>query len=360
MIPFAHPYIKFAKPPVPSPNIQPWKVVSLCASYGWPTGLAGGGVIGIVELGGGYLDSDNKKFFSRTKLPMPSITNIAVDPGAGNNPGSDADYEVSLDIQVAAASYSVATGKPATIVMFWANNDAGGISRAIARAASYGCDVCSISWGEYEGAWGKVAANQLNMAAESATSVGMVIFAASGDNNSGDSGPGNANVDLPAASPFVVGCGGTLRPRHANQQTNPEVVWDDEPGQANGNGSGGGWSAIFSLPTWQQGLVPPPANMRLVPDVAGNASPRSGYHTIVRGNDVVVGGTSAVSPLYAGLGASFGKKLGEIHPIIWAHPEAFRTMIPGNNGQYTQPPCPGPVTGMGSPYGAKLAALFVK
>ena len=41
----------------------PWLVPDLCAAYNWPTGLAGGGVIAIVELGGGWVQSDMDEFF---------------------------------------------------------------------------------------------------------------------------------------------------------------------------------------------------------------------------------------------------------------------------------------------------------
>jgi len=38
-----------------------------------------------------------------------------------------------------------------------------------------------------------------------------------------------------------------------------------------------------------------------VPDVAGDASPESGYNILVDGQQEVVGGTSAVAPLWAAL-----------------------------------------------------------
>ena len=61
---------------------------------------------------------------------------------------------MALDIEVAAAAYSVATGDAATIRVYWADGDDwGAMATAIAAAAADGCDVCSISWGSDEANW---------------------------------------------------------------------------------------------------------------------------------------------------------------------------------------------------------------
>ena len=44
-----------------------------------------------------------------------------------------------------------------------------------------------------------------------------------------------------------------------------------------------------------------PLTMRGVPDVAGDADPETGYDVRVDGTDTVIGGTSAVAPLWAAL-----------------------------------------------------------
>ncbi len=115
-----------------------------------PTNLAGGGKIGIVELGGGWTQADVTKAFQAMGLPPPNITDVSVDGTTTNAPGkSDADGEVALDIQVAAGIYSFCTGKPADISIFWAQD----IGQAVAAAAAAGCTVCSISWGTDESNW---------------------------------------------------------------------------------------------------------------------------------------------------------------------------------------------------------------
>ncbi len=133
----------------------PWNVPDLFAAYDWPTDAPGGGVIAIVELGGGWTQADITQFFTGVNLPEPNITDVSVD-GTKNsdcNPHNDADGEVALDIQVAGAAYAAATGNPATIRVYWSQD----ITQAIIAATNDGCDVCSISWGANEASWGAAA-----------------------------------------------------------------------------------------------------------------------------------------------------------------------------------------------------------
>ncbi len=109
-----HPYFKLRRL---TPHFQigleapaPWNVPNLCAAYNWPTGLAGGGIIAIVELGGGWVQSDMNQYFQSINQPVPQVTDVSVDgtqnrPNQNTGSASDPDYEVALDIQVAAAAY---------------------------------------------------------------------------------------------------------------------------------------------------------------------------------------------------------------------------------------------------------------
>jgi kumamolisin len=155
----------------------------------------------------------------------------------------------------------------------------------------------------------------------------------------------------------VVGCGGTTKTQTA------EVVWNDNPSETNGEGTGGGYSTLFPQQTWQIGAPAPPTGTtagtgRMVPDVAANADPNTGYVILVHGQSTVVGGTSAVAPLYAGLFASFGTKLGFVTPSLWQNQRAFIDITDGNNGYYNAAPGPDACTGIGSPIGARVANLF--
>jgi kumamolisin len=351
-----------------------WTVPDLCTAYNWPTNLVGGGIIAMVELDGGWVQSDMGAFFNSIGQPLPQITDISVD-GTQNNPNQhvgeqqDPDIEVALDIQVAAAAYYVATGNPATIRVYWASNsDPGAIAAAVRAATTDSCDVCSISWGSDEAnwkAWGQQVGRDLiadmEAAANAATQAGMIVLAASGDNDSSDGGPDPANVDIPSACPHVIGCGGT------SKTPTSEVVWNDDPGRTDGEGTGGGYSTVFPPQSFQVGAPyppqyllggQPPGDGRMIPDIAANADPNTGYWMFVHGHQIPMGGTSAVAPLYAGLFAAFGKGLGFITPQLWANQTCFNDITQGENGAYQALGGPDPCTGIGSPIGARLSALF--
>ena len=97
----------------------------------------------------------------------------------------------------------------------------------------------------------------------------------------------------------------------------------------------------------------------MVPDVAANADPNTGYNIVVHGAPMTIGGTSAVAPLYAGLFASFGTKLGFITPELWLNHLCFNDIIQGDNGAFRARIGPDACTGLGSPIGTKLAQLLM-
>jgi subtilase family serine protease len=182
----------------------------------------------------------------------------------------------------------------------------------------------------------------------------MVILAASGDKDSSDGGPGPKFVDLPSSCPHILACGGTTK------TVTDEVVWNENPGNEEtgiGTGTGGGFSGIFQpLPVWQIGAPNGPG--RMVPDLAAHADPRTRYQLVLNGQPVTLGGTSAVAPLYAGLFAAFGRKLGFIADVLWRNPMCFNDITDGNNGAFRADRGPDPCTGLGSPIGTRIARLF--
>jgi kumamolisin len=97
-----------------------------------------------------------------------------------------------------------------------------------------------------------------------------------------------------------------------------------------------------------------------VPDVAGNADPDTGYNVQVDGQQIVVGGTSAVAPLWAGLVALLNQqlntRLGFVNPTLYNinQSDGFNAITQGNNGAYSASPGWNPCTGQGSPMGSLL------
>jgi kumamolisin len=223
--------------------------------------------------------------------------------------------------------------------------------------------VISISWGGPESSWTAQAMTSFDQSFQTAAALGVTVCCASGDNGSGDGvEDGKAHVDFPASSPFVLGCGGTELTASGNTIFR-EVVWNESADSA----TGGGVSDFFPVPAYQSVTgIPASANpggrkVRGVPDVGGDADPATGYIVRVDGQEFVIGGTSAVAPLWAGLIALLNQKLG--HPVGFLNPliysslvgmAAFREISSGNNGAYAAKKGWNACTGWGTPDGAKL------
>jgi kumamolisin len=335
---------------------NPFNPPQVAALYDYPTGVNGAGqTIALIELGGGYTTSDIQTYFSGLGLTPPTVVAVSVDGGT-NSPGdpNGADAEVALDIQVAG---SIANG--ARIAVYFAPNTDQGFIDAITTAVHDTTNkpsVISISWGGPESSWAQTSITALDNACQSAAALGVTITVAAGDNGSSDGASGN-NVDFPASSPHVLACGGTELIGSGTKITS-EVVWNDG---AQGGATGGGYSAVFPLPSWQTsaGIT---GSGRGVPDVAGDAAPESGYNILVDGQREAVGGTSAVAPLWAALIALINQKKGSpvgfVNPALYPDIKDFRDITQGNNGAYSAGPGWDPCTGLGSPNGTELAGAL--
>ncbi len=362
--PLARPHIRILSPPKRLKAQQTgasYNPPQVAALYNFPTGVTGAGqTIGIIELGGGYNPSDLTTYFSGLGLATPTVTSISVDGGA-NSPttASSADAEVALDIEVAG---SIANG--AQIAVYFTPNTDQGFIDAVTTAVhdtTHNPSILSISWGAPEASWTSSSLSALNDACQSAAALGITITVASGDQGSGDGLSGN-HVDFPASSPYVTGCGGTQLTSSGSTILS-EVVWNDG---SQGGATGGGVSTVFPLPSWQSyANVPAPTTStggRGVPDVAGNASPETGYNIFVDGQQEVVGGTSAVAPLWAALTAlinqSRSASAGFLNPTLYANPSAFRPITSGNNGAFSAGPGWNACTGLGSPIGTAIAGAL--
>jgi len=184
--------------------------------------------------------------------------------------------------------------------------------------------------------------DQLSEAFRDATLQGVTICVASGDTGSMSKiRDGKAHVQYPASDPWVLSVGGTTI-GNVNGNTFDEYVWNDpDPNSSDSWGTtGGGISDYFALPSYQnRAVVPPSVNDnhagRGVPDVSANASYKSGYaDMIVAGQPSVGNGTSASSPLWAGLiaviNAALGGNIGFVNPAIYSlGSSVFRDILPG-------------------------------
>ncbi|MDT0261945.1 S53 family peptidase [Jatrophihabitans lederbergiae] len=338
--------------------------------YDFPEGTDGSDqTIGIIELGGGFAQSDLDCYFGELGITGPKVTAVGVD-GAKNVPGADpngADGEVLLDIEVAGA-----LAPAANILVYFAPNTDAGFVDALSQAAHADPTpaAISISWGQSEDDWTAQARTAFDQVLIDAAVLGVTVTVASGDDGSTDrASDGKSHVDFPAASPHALACGGTRLNADPNTGTvSSEVVWNN----GSGNGAtGGGVSDTFPQPSWQAAAgIPTLAGKtgRGVPDVAGVADPQTGYRVRVDGQDLVIGGTSAVAPLWAALVARLaqatGRKLGLLQPVLYGAVRAgavvpgFRDITSGNNGAYQAEPGWDACTGLGVPDGGRLLAAL--
>lgn len=342
-------------------------------AYQFPKGTTGKGQsVAIIELGGGIDMANEEAYYKKHGLPMPKINVIEVD-GAKNSPGQagGADGEVALDSQIIGAVAPDAKQN----ILFAPNSDRGFMD-AITRATfpekgENPNQAISISWGGPMESWSDQGKRGMNLAFKKAALKGISVFAASGDDGAIDASPSRTfQVDYPAADPYVTGTGGT-RLTIKDGLLGSEVAWNN----GKGRGAGGGGISPDAAPDYQKGVqMPANANNtgvlgRGVPDVAGNADPVTGYKIRVGGAESVMGGTSAVAPLYAALavrlneGLGNGRQVGFMNPFLYKNGLAgtapfFNDITAGDNNGYNTSAGWDAVTGWGSLNGEKLLAAY--
>jgi kumamolisin len=332
--------------------------------YGFPGRRDGRGVsVGVIALGGGYLDSDMRHFFESQHLPVPRVRAIPV-CGAQNAPYGDSkefDGEVTGDIQTLGAI------APRTrIAVYFAPNTSRGFLEAVCSAvhdAKENISVLSISWGQAEVHWRRRTVEHFNRMLLEAAALGITVCCASGDHGSfADTRDRKPHVCFPGSSPWALACGGTTLVASKGKIVS-EKVWHNATGA-----SGGGVSVIFPRPDWQKhSRVPKNASGRRgrgVPDVASHADPLHGYRFYCLGKWRVGAGTSASAPVWAGLFARLNQ--GRRHPIGLVTPHLYKhfpalvrrgAMAPvtkGSNGLFRARKGWRCCTGLGSPRGERL------
>jgi hypothetical protein len=346
--------------------------------YDYPTNSAAGQTIAILSEGGYDTTAGSGSDFGQYFATLPGYTapDIITVPPAASSENSGPDGETTQDICIAAT-----VAQHATIAVYFVSYFDSGqngwhdlIERVITPAAGdfpAGVNppsVLSSSFFICDGDDASTLSNEsitssfvaaVHMAFEDAARQNITVCIASGDQGSDSRvgsqaginewnevtegfdynfGPDNkAHVQYPGTDPYVLCCGGTTV-GNVNGSPFAEYVWNDVDPDGDGGlvttwATGGGVSDYFTESSsyaasygYQAGVaVPTSVNDghagRGVPDVAGNASANSGYPYFVDGEPSVMGGTSAVAPLYAGLiaviNASLGENVGFLNPILY-------------------------------------------
>jgi subtilase family serine protease len=236
--------------------------------------------------------------------------------------------EITLDVEWA---HAIAPGANITLVLGKDNSD-----EALVSALNYAIDndlgdVVSMSFGEADTCLGPELTAAWHQAFVNATKKGITLFASSGDQGAALPSCDNTTwlkvTSSPASDPLVVAVGGTelhaanycLAPLGCDPTTNPapgtylgEIAWNEGPiyGDyqtyfASTLASGGGFSTVWDLTSYQQGTLKG-MKMRGEPDVAYNAAVLHGVLTYLGGDTggwYLFGGTSAGSPQWAALTA---------------------------------------------------------
>ncbi len=312
------------------------------AAYAPGVTLTGSGqVVGLVEFDGFYAGDVVKNFAQAGLPPVPTQT-VLLD-GFSGAPGNS-NIEVILDIMM--ASYM-----------------APGLTKVIVYEGEYPNDVLN-----------RMAAD--NLAPQLSSSWGFGInsttenifkqYIAQGQSllqASGDSGAYKSTVMTPADDPNLTVVGGTsLKTAGAGGPWQSEAAW---------SGSGGGVSTVYPMPTYQQGLSMSgnggSTKMRNLPDVALTADIQM-FLIQSNGSAVVVGGTSAAAPLWAGFialanqqaAANKKPRLGFLNSPLYAigkgstYSADLNDVRSGNNGGFSAVSGYDLTTGWGSPAGQHL------
>jgi kumamolisin len=347
------------------PGLWPSQISAL---YGVPADArAAGECIGVIAQGGSYRLSDIAAAARQSGLPIPTVVPGPVAAAFGVDP--DADRELTLDLQVLAG---VAPG--AKLVVYSAPNGIEHLVEALHDALADKINaphVLSLSWGSSEDDWPQDVRATFDAALRDAIKLRIAVVVATGDYlATGGLMDGKAHVFYPASSPYVLSCGGTTPELEPDSRSiRDEEVWHNV---VQGIGTGGGISSNYPVPDYQSKLaLPPSVNAgakpgRGVPDVAAPAWDDPGYAIVFDGQRATEPGTSAATPLWAGILALANARrraaLGFPNYTLYANANLFRQIVKGNNRArgigYDATPGWNACTGLGAPLGAAVIAAL--
>jgi hypothetical protein len=209
------------------------------------------------------------------------------DPGPLPDPDPGWGLEVSLDLDAVSAACP-----RCDIVLVEADSASLlDLGPAVDTAVALGADAVSNSYGTR----GEFSGEQYFERYYKHS--GVAVTASSGDYGYGNGALLINSITYPAASQFVTAVGGTSLTPADNARRWQEAAWD---------GAGSGCSAYIHKPGWQHDRL---CGKRTVADVAAVADPQTGlavYDTYGFGGWLVVGGTSASSPIVASVYALAG------------------------------------------------------
>jgi kumamolisin len=343
------------------------------------------------------LHHDLAKFSKANHLPAADVQVRATGPIAPM-PAPDAEdaptrYVIAEEITLDASMIHAMAPKAKIVVLATPGTDPtdGGYKEILDATRAYARThpgvIVSMSYGTYETGGGLDAATLGRLDAQLGDITrryGATFVVANGDTGYTDGLTPTPNVPWPASSPHVTAVAGTqVHLDAAGRRISPDTVWSDTHNV--GLATGGGLSAVFTRPRYQNPYAAQVRGHRADSDLAANGSIDSRveiYSTFnVLGGTIdrdggwrAAAGTSQAAPLIAGIVAlarqAAGRPLGQINPALYAlaaGPAGRKTAgiadvtdgcntVPGNDG-FCAAPGWDPVSGNGTiTDAARLAA----
>ena len=309
----------------------------------------------IVVVGQSAIDSsDITGFRNRYNLPPLSLQIKVYPTDAGN---TDDTVEGDLDLE-----WVGAIARNANLIYVY--------GRSALDAALYAIDnnlapVISQSFGICEPLANRSLSSYYRTEAQKASLEGITWLAASGDNGAADCGYEgyityylHLAVDFPASIPEVTAVGGTEFTDQSGAAWNttngpnggsavsyiPEIAWNDTSAQWGLAATGGGASSLYPKPSWQTGAGVPNDRARDLPDLSLTAGLNNPYNVLSQGSWLQAGGTSASTPVFAGIVTLLNHYLvanrvqskpgvGNINPTLYrlSQSSAFHDVSVGSN-----------------------------
>jgi N-acetylneuraminic acid mutarotase len=298
----------------------------LRSAYNLPADGGSGQTIAIVDaFDDPYVESDLAVYRAQYGLPACTTANGCFTKvsqrGGTDYPAADQGWagEISLDVDMVSAA-----APDAHILLVEADNDGFvNLGEAVDEAVALGAKYVSNSYGsDYSKGPGEDP-TEGSALDPYYNHPGVAIVASSGDHGFG--------VAYPAASQYVTSVGGTsLVAAPGTARGWSESVWDNSSG-----GTGSGCSAYEPKPAFQRDTG---CANRTSTDVSADADPSTGvsvYQTYGASGWSVYGGTSAASPLIAGVYADAGTPVAGTYPNSYPYnnpTSGLNDVTTGSNG----------------------------
>ncbi len=293
----------------------------LQSAYNIPIAIGGHPTVALIDAYG-YTALESDLTTNRQQFGLPECTTAngcltivnqdgETSPLPGPPPASD-DWtlETSLDVDMASAACP-----SCYLLVVQANDDTGdGLELAQATAASLGAAVISNSWGGPEMAGVSLAA------AEPAFDQPVAVFVAAGDDGYNDGGQG---PDYPGTSSHTIAVGGT----HLVRDTTSTRGWTETAWSSGGSAC----SLSIAKPAYQTGTS---CNFKATTDIAAVGDPQTGMasYDSKNGGWGVVGGTSAATPIIAGIFAATGNGDQTSGSFVMQNADKLYDVTSGSNG----------------------------